>query len=107
LLPELAGGAELPRGEPVEGIEDRRDQQRDAGDLEEGDGAIGLARGNGLYGAHAVHDRAEAEEDVQHREQRRHDVDAAAQVLPDVRPLHHFAPSSATTVSPTFTLSRI
>src|SRR5205823_6116717 len=91
----------------VERVEHRRDQQRDAGDLERVDREIGSPRRDGLDAAHAVHDRTKAEENIQHREQRGNDVDAAAQILADVRTLHHFAPSSATTVRPTCTLSRI
>src|SRR5205807_1692179 len=107
LLAELARGAELARDQSVERIEDRRDQQRNAGDLERGDGKVRASRRHRLARAQAVHDGTEAEENIQDREERRHDIDAAAEVLADVRPLHHFAPSSATTVRPTFTLSRI
>src|SRR5262249_25675311 len=103
LLAELARRAEGPGQETVERVENRGDEQRQAGRLERLDGQVVAPVGDGRDGARAGDDGPGAEEDVQHRQQRGDDVYAAA----EVRRLHAGSPIWAITVRPTFTFSRM
>src|SRR5207253_9348729 len=93
----------LPRHQSVEGIEDRREENRQAGRPEVVDDEEIVPSGHRLERAHRIEDAAESEEEIEDRKRRRNHVDAAAKVLLQIALRHHSI--SAMTVSATFTLS--